>query len=211
MTRATPPPACPGKPHEETLAAGTVLYRLHSANFGPIAFNPTKSDDPLKGGRFDSHEGTYSYLYAGSSYAIAIAETLARDVPPGPIPPRLIPRAAVTARQLSKIVVQSGLRLVRLHGGPALGQVGQDSWLTKSPAVDYALTRLWAKAIRGWAAWAHGFVWRANRDENGFAYILFGDRAPSGSIAGTIEHSADTGTGLILVRSVLSAHNVVLA
>ena len=88
MTRASPPPACPGTPHIEVAAAGTVLYRLHSSHFAPTAFNPIKADNPFKGGRFDSHEGTYAYLYAGSSYAIAIAETLARDVPPGP--PRMI-------------------------------------------------------------------------------------------------------------------------
>ncbi|HEY4241038.1 MAG TPA: RES family NAD+ phosphorylase [Kofleriaceae bacterium] len=210
MTRAAPPARCPGTPHEEVLAAGTKLYRLHSASFGPIAFNPTRSNDPLRGGRFDSHDGSYAYLYAGSSYAIAIAETLARDIPPGPVPPRLVPRAHVVARKLSKIEVRADLRLVRLHGGPALGQVGQDSWLTKSPASDYELTRPWASAIRAWTPWAQGFVWRSNRDERGFAYILFGDRVPARSLSGTVELAADSGNGLLLVRSVLMDHNIVM-
>lgn len=57
---------------------------------------------------------------------------------------------------------------------------------------------------------AQGFVWRANRDEDRFAYVLFGDRVPPGTVTGTVKMSADAGAGLVLVRAVLQKHNVTL-
>ena len=209
MPRGSPPAICPGRPVLVPLAAGTVLYRLHSSALAPDEFNVTISSDPRKGGRFDSNDGSYSYLYAGEDLAVAIAETLVRDLPFGPAPPRIIPFAHVMGRKLSAITIGSDLDLVGLHGAN-LGQVGQDTWLTKCPAADYPLTREWAKSIREWVPTAQGFVWRASRDEDRFAHVLFGDRVSAGAISGTVKMSADSGAGLILVRAVLQKHNVTL-
>ena len=50
-----------------TLNAGTVWWRMHSDAFDPTTFNPTSATNPFRGGRFDSSDGSYSYLYAGES------------------------------------------------------------------------------------------------------------------------------------------------
>ncbi len=210
MPRGAPPAACPGNPVIDTLSVGTLLYRVHSDVFGATAFNPTKADDPLKGGRFDSSDGSYAYLFAGQDFPTAIAETLVRDLPIGPTPPRIIPRVQLHRRMLSELRVDEPLALVSLHGAD-LGQVGQDPWLTKCSSSEYRETRTWAKAIRGWVPAAQGLVWRSYRDEDRFAYVLFADRIVTGALVEVSSIPADTGSGLLLVQQVLQRHNVVLA
>jgi len=210
MPRGAPPPACPGKPVIDTLPVGTSLYRVHSSVFGSTVFNPTKAGDPLKGGRFDSNDGSYAYLYAGQDFPTAIAEVFIRDLPSGPVPPRLIPRAKLLDRMLSELRVDKPLSLVSLRGAD-LGHVGQDPWLTKCSALHYSETRAWAKAIRGWMPGAQGMVWRSFRDEDRFAYVLFADRVGAGTLVDVSSITADTGAGLLIVQQVLQRHNVVLA
>jgi hypothetical protein len=210
MPRGAPPSVCPGKPVIDTLPAGTSLYRVHSRAFGSTVFNPTKAADPHKGGRFDSNDGSYAYLYAGQDFSTAIAEVLIRDLPSGPVPPRVIPRAQLRDRMLSELRVEEPLSLVSLRGAD-LGHVGQDAWLTKCSALYYSETREWAKAIRGWAAGAQGMVWRSCRDEDRFAYVLFADRIGSRTLIEISSITADTGTGLLIAQQVLQRHNVVLA
>src|SRR4029079_5593936 len=108
------PPVCPGKPVIAELRAGTLLHRVHSDAFGSTEFNPTKADDPLRGGRFDSNDGSYAYLYAGQDLPTAIAEMLVRDLPIGPVPPRIIPRVQLRHRMLSELRVDEPLFLVSL-------------------------------------------------------------------------------------------------
>jgi RES domain len=210
MPRSAPPATCPGTPVIATVSAGAALYRVHSSRFGSTAFNPTKADDPLKGGRFDSDDGSYAYLYAGQDFATAIAEVLIRDMPSGPLPPRLIPRARILGLVLSELGVEQPLSLVSLHGAD-LGQVGQDAWLTKCSSQHYSETRRWVAAIRSWLPDAQGMVWRSFRDEDRFSYVLFADRIATGTLVGRSSIAADSGAGLLLLEQVLQRHNVVLA
>jgi len=209
MPRSAPPPTCPGRPVIATVPAGSALYRVHSSRFGSTAFNPTKADDPRKGGRFDSDDGSYAYLYAGEDFDTAIAEVLIRDMPSGPSPPRLIPRARILGLVLSELGVTHPLSLVSLHGAD-LGQVGQDAWLTKCSSEHYAETRRWVAAIRTWVRDAQGLVWRSFRDEDRFSYVVFADRIAAGTLVERSSIAADRGTGRLLVERVLQRHNVVL-
>lgn len=206
MPRQGPPARKPGTPVLRKLASGTRLFRMHSDEFDSLTFNPTVASHPLRGGRFDSDDGAYSYLYAGEDFETVIAEALVRDLPSGPIPPRLIPRVQLARKVLSELVLGQSLQVVSLIGAD-LGHVGQDAWLTKCAASDYALTRRWAAAIRAWAPKAAGFVWRSYRDEERDAYVLFGDRVPRGALGHVSSIAADSGRGLLLVKRVLQAHN----
>jgi len=210
MPRGAPPTTCPGTPVIATLPVGASLYRAHSSAFASTAFNPTKADNPLKGGRFDSDDGSYAYLYAGQDFPTAIAEVMIRDLPSGPSPPRSMPRVKVRGLLLSELRVAQSLHLVSLRGAD-LGHVGQDAWLTKCSAEHYAETRAWAREIRRWLPGAHGMIWRSFRDEDRFAYVLFGDRVASGSLVELSSIAADTSAGLLIVQKVLQRHNVVLA
>jgi hypothetical protein len=95
--------------------------------------------------------------------------------------------------------------------GADLGHVGQDAWLTKCSAEHDAVTRRWAAAIRRWVPEAQGLVWRSFRDEDRYAYLLFGDRVGADTLVARSSLVADAGPGLLLVQQVLQRHNVVLA
>ena len=208
MPNVPPDDAARVMPRVVTLGQGTTLTRMHSAELGAIEFNHRAANDPYQGGRFDSVDGEYGYLYAGQDADVAVAEVLLRDVPPGQ--KRYLPCAAVRGRMLSEIVVGHPLDVVSLRGRD-LGHIGQDTWLTKSEAADYPFTRRWAKAIRGWAPRAAGFAWRARHDEDREAYVLFDDRTPPGSLVfADSSRRTDAGVGLKEVRRILAGHNVML-
>ena len=82
MPPSQPPPTqYEGTPSLFRLPAGTVLTRLHSAQFGVTDFNPTVAQDAIQGGRFDgTPEDEYTFLYAASDDATAVAEALLRDI-----------------------------------------------------------------------------------------------------------------------------------
>lgn len=78
----SPPARYDGSPNLLRLPTGTVLTRLHAAQFSVTDFNPILADDPIEGGRFDStHEDAYAFLYAASDDATAVSEALLRDIP----------------------------------------------------------------------------------------------------------------------------------
>jgi len=205
MPKVPPPASCPGTPVRRLLKKGTLLWRIHESKFGAADFNPTPASDPWKGGRFDSPDGSYHYLYAAESKAAAVAEV------PADKSARIIPRAQVRDRVLSKIELGVDLEMVELHG-PHLGQFGQDAWLTKCDSSEYGLTREWALAIRCWVPGAAGFRWRSKRDEDWFVYVFFHDRQPSGAIIPKGRRQwIDFGRGLDSVQKILARHNVVIS
>ncbi|HZF52988.1 MAG TPA: RES family NAD+ phosphorylase [Polyangiaceae bacterium] len=210
MPKASPPTVCPGVPVLREIPAGTQLWRVHSARFGAAAFNPTAASDPFRGGRFDSRDGSYAYLYAAESKEAAVAEVLVRDIPVDGRD-RFLPLVALEGRCLSRVEVTAALRVVSLCA-PEWGHVGQDAWLTKCDSAEYALTRAWADAIRAWVPEAAGFVWRSKRDENWLVYIFFSDRLPSLGVIvkrGRCQR-IDRGRGRSVVREILARHNVEL-
>jgi len=85
-----------------TIPADTSLWRIHSATRGAAELNPTARPRVRVGGRFDSLDGSYAYLYVGDIPAAAVAETLCRNLPVDQSP-RLIPRAKIAGRVLSEL------------------------------------------------------------------------------------------------------------
>lgn len=79
--RQTPPSRYRGEPHRLLVPSGTVLTRIHEAQFDVTEFNGTVPARN-RGGRFDSspqHE--YAFLYAASDDQTAVSEALLRDIP----------------------------------------------------------------------------------------------------------------------------------
>lgn len=208
---AKPPPAgCPGTPVMERLAAGSQLWRVHTDRYEPVGFNPTARPSVESGGRFDALDGSYSYLYAAADEAGAFAEAFVRNLDYDAVGPRLLPAAAVAGRVVSQLEVRHDLALVSLHGAD-LQQLGQDEWLTSCDESGYPLTRRWAAAVRAWAPTAAGFVWRAKRDQDRFAYVLFGDRTPTAALYGSRSEPLDRDAGLVRLRQTLRRHRLVIA
>ncbi len=214
-----PPPRYAGRPPRFLLPAGTTLTRVHSTAFGVTQFNPTLALDDLQGGRFDATpEDEYAFLYAAEDDAAAVSEALLRDLQADEYGARLLPRVRLSQLSISWLRATADLELVSLRSGQDLAAVGQDAWLTASPAAEYAMTRRWASAIRGWASWATGLTWRSYREPEGFAYIFFDDRCPEGcfeEVADSLpvphgDRSLDAGAARLYVEGILASYRVAL-
>ena len=214
-----PPPRYGGTPSRFALPAGTTLTRVHSAAFGVTQFNPTLALDDLQGGRFDAAPGDeYAFLYAAEDDATAVSEALLRDLPADEYGARLLPRARLSELSISWLRATADLELVSLRSGQDLAAVGQDAWLTASPATEYTVTRRWASAIRGWAPWACGLTWRSYREPEGFAYVFFADRCPEGCFEEVTDglpvppgdQSVHAGAARLYVEGLLASYRVAL-
>lgn len=187
--------------------------------FGVAEFNPTLAVNELQGGRFDAtSEDPYPFLCAAGDDPTAISEALLRDLPIDASGSRLLPRAQIQRLQISWLRVEEELRLVSLRSGQDLASVGQDSWLTTSPASDYDSTRRWCAAIRAWAPWACGITWRSLREPEGFAFLFFGDRCPTDCFRERLvdlplpanDRSLDSGAAHHYLNAILTEYRVAL-
>ena len=205
MTLACAPPPGPPRPLLVVrLAAGSVLWRVHSAEFAVDAFNTTDPDSDCAGGggRFDSPGGVPPYLYAAATEDAAIAEVLLRDVPLSDHGYRELPRTELAGRVLSTVEMTRPIKVVALHG-KGLHAVGQsDNWLASCGPAEYPGTRAWAQALMAWSPGAAGLVWRARHFDDEFAYVLYENRA-TGALRVVNSLAADTGEGLARVRAAL--------
>ena len=196
-----------------------MLTRIHSTAFGVTQFNPTIAQSDLQGGRFDSTPGDeYAFLYAAEDDATAVSEVLLRDLPVDDHGTRLLLRAGLSQRSISWLRTTLDLAIVSLRSGQDLAAIGQDTWLTASPAAEYGMTRRWASAIRRWAPWACGMTWRSHREPDGFAYIFFADRCPEASfeeVANGLpvppgDRSLGAGAARLYVEGILASYRVAL-
>lgn len=181
MPRPAPPKAFNGVAHAETLAAGTVLSRVHRSAYGGLDFNPVASDVVFGGGRFDSTAADpYEYLYAGASDATAVAEALLRDLDANDHGARFLAKQYWRRRQLSRMATTTDLELVALRTGTDLGAVGVGTWLVDCDADEYPQSRAWGHWVRSIAPHAAGFVWLSKREPGTDAFVFFDDRCPAG-------------------------------
>lgn len=215
-----PPEQYGGEPRSYRLAAGTRLVRVHSAAFGAAEFKPfVQPRSRLSGGRFDSTErDPYPFLYAALDERTAVSEVLLRDLPFDEHGARLLPRLRLSGLCISWLSVTTDIDLVDLRSAAALAAVGQDTWLTQAPAAAYLTTRLWAEAIRSWAEWCAGLIWRSRREPEGFATVIFGDRAADSLTEDTTsavplphdDRRLDSGLGARYVEQILTEYSIAL-
>lgn len=200
--------------------AGTLLVRVYSTAYPAVAFHPGPAHRYYGGGRFDgTADDPYGYLYAGDSYAVAIAEALLRDVEAGPAGALQIPRGRVAGRSATALRTTADVTVVDLVSAQDLAAVSQDTWVTQADGRDYAQTRHWAHWIRGHAPGAAGFRWVSRREPTGRAYVLFSDRCPPGLLQAAMDPSVPSGDkadfdhpqGRRELRRALSAYGAVVA
>ncbi len=220
MANRKPPEKYAGAPVLTVLPATTVLFRIHLEKYQAHEFNPEPCHRYYGGGRFDSTlDDCYPFLYAGESDAVAIAETLLRDLPADNAGVLQIPRGRVDGRRLSAVVMSADLELVSLRSAADLAAVSQDPWLTTCDPQFYPQARHWGHWIRSHAPTAAGYVWMSHREPTQQAYVLFGDRVPAGTLATAADPALlpgdlatfDSPAGRRALRRRLSAYNVVLS
>jgi hypothetical protein len=219
MPDQEPPDNFDGEPHPYSLAAGTPLSRVHSAEYDVCAFKPLPADPHWGGSRFDATlDDPYPYLYAAGDDRTAVAETLLRDLPINDRGARLLPQTATRERCISWLRPTTDLLLVSLRSGEDLAAVAQDTWLVQAPASDYGKTRRWAHAIRSWVPWGQGLTWVSRREPEGMAYILFGDRCPPecleaitvGTPVPPTDNYLDRGAGAVYLAAILERYRATL-
>jgi len=142
----------------EVLPADTRLFRIHASELGAIYFG--------RGGtqRFDDPEQRYGVCYAALSLEGAFAETCLRQVGA-----RLVARAFLAARSVTKIELTADLQLVRLHG-PGLARMGTTSAVS---AGAYDAAQAWSRAIHQHPAAPDGLIFRSNHDNAELCVALF--------------------------------------
>jgi hypothetical protein len=184
MPFGPPPDRYRGTPARRSLAAGTVLWRVHLDQFEALSFNSRPANRHWGGGRFDcTPDEWYPFLYAGLSEETALAERLLRDLPfRGNGHKRTVPHELLVGRQLHALRVKQELTLISLISAPDLAAIRQeDWWLVDAEGKDYAFTRLWAHWLRQVAPWAQGLIWSSRRNRES-AIVLFGDRCPGSAL-----------------------------
>lgn len=195
-----------------TVPADTPVWRIHNSNRGAAELNPTARPRARVGGRFDSLDGSFAYLYLGDSPAAAVAETLCRNLPVDQSP-RLIPRAQIRGRVLSELRTTRPVRVVDLTGTGAT-QINAGVWLTKCDPSGYLHARRWAAAILAAHPGIDGLQYRPRHDENNLAWMLANSPAtrahPAVAPVGGVV-PLDSADGHYLLGALLTAHNAALA
>lgn len=210
MPSILPPDEPPGDVQIEVVPAGTSVWRIHGAAFAAHQMNPTQQKTELDGGRFDSVDGDYSYLYFAGDPEGAMAERIFRDLPLDGRP-RWIPAVTWAGLLLSELIVTRDLDMASCHGA-ALAHLGQDLWLTTSDPAEYVTTRTWASAIRGWAPDAEGLTYRCRNDNDRLAAVLFAPIDQQFADCLTVTRSAPLTDAAVLdqLQRVALLHNAVL-
>ena len=157
-----------------SLAAGTVLHRLHHVDLPGAGFNPCRGGATRFAPLHRPDDGAcIPTLYAATTFDGAAYETVFRG-PPGPF--AAVPRQDLETRAASRIAPRVALDLVPLFT-PELAAAGLDpAALFRPSASVYGLCR--ALALTAWRdnPAAHGLIWTSVRDNAAQAMLLFGDR-----------------------------------
>ncbi len=169
-----PPPPHPVECHVVPVSAGTVLHRIHDAQFEPAEFNPGLGSSrfaPIAPG----HGNQVPTCYAASGFPCAAFETVFHDIDPT-ARFKSVSIARVATLVYSQLAPSRDLRLASLF------EIDLNRWgysrrqLIDTPASTYASTRLWSAAIHQSDPSIDGMIWTSRRDDQQRAMLLFGDR-----------------------------------
>lgn len=169
MSSGNLPPARNLAPYHLPLVrvpAGRHLWRVHRKDLSALWFGPGPEDGPRN--RFDAPGGEYRICYLGDSPEVSVAETIIRQ-PTG----RLVPRARLAERSVTRIPVLRDLRLVRFHG-PGLVRLGIGADVAHGEPYD----RCQSLALSFWSdsEAVDGIEYRSRWDNDLLCFALF-DRA----------------------------------
>ena len=170
-----PPNPFPKTLHTVDLPADTALHRIYPIDYAGNAFNPTPTKLNRFSPIFDERGEIVPVLYAASSRAGAIYETLFHDAHV-----KGSRRLALPVKALNKYygswVTQRKLSLATLHA-PDLARFGMTvDQLTATNSMYYPQTARWAEAIHRSHSYIEGLEWTSYRASPDRAYMLFGDR-----------------------------------
>lgn len=164
-----------------TLAAGEVLHRVHRSKYKSDQFNPGGRGDARFSPLQDEHGQPVPTLYAGTTMACALMETVFHDVPHVPGLKNL-DKSRLADHQHSTIEVRQDVQLADL-GSVALRKLGiRRNQLIDTETDQYPSTREWAETLRRKCPGAQGLSWVSRQDDSARAFVFFGDRVRRGTL-----------------------------
>lgn len=175
VTGGPPEPPEPFDPLTETIAAGTILFRVHEPAFPDGTRNEGSTPNPGFGKptRFAFFGSpTVPVLYAADRPAGAVHESILHDAEPG----EFLPGVHWRTKVLTALEVTTDLEVAALHraGLRRFGLYAGD--LTDSDRTTYPATVRWPEAA--WTAGAYGVSYLCRHFNSSRALCLFGDRLP---------------------------------
>jgi hypothetical protein len=153
------PIALPKRIPVATLAAGSVLWRVHRGAYGPLWFGPAPGSPPL--GRFDAPAGEFGMCYFAESLGVGVLETLVRGSR------RLLDRAASTFTMVEP------MRFLQFEGR-GLARIGIGA--EQAHAADYRDCRRMTLELFQRHADVDGVQYRSRGDNSLLCWAVF-DRA----------------------------------
>jgi len=178
---ASSTPAPPDKLHATLtlLAKGEVLHRVHQSKYQADQFNHGAHGNARFSPIQDEHGKPIPTLYAGTTMACALMETVFHDVP-HTAGFKTFDKGKLVEQVHSTVQVERELQLVDLASVP-LRKLG----VTRKQLIDtekdqYPATRKWAEALHRQCPQAQGLSWISRQDDSARAVVLFGDRILDG-------------------------------
>lgn len=199
MPLAPPPDPSTLHPLVIEIASGTPLVRVHSIGRSAADFNPGLGR-PSRFGPLHLANGTpIPTLYAATTVAGALSESIFHDVPYRGRGKRILV-SRLTGLALSTLIVDRPLQLVHL-AGLGLRRLGvRRRDLIETGPRSYSRTAEWAIALHASPLTPSGLVWVRSQDDTARAILLFGDRVPAGSMrVASSPVRLNQGAGLALV------------
>lgn len=158
------------------------LHRVHNERFKGNAFNATEKGNARFSPIFDHSGAVIPTLYAGSTLACALMETVFHDVPYS-AGFKWLPLSILDLQVHSVLTLNRDLVLVDL-GSVALHKLGiRRAQLIDTMKAHYAGTRRWAEALYEQFPKSQGLRWTSRQDDRAHAVVLFGNRIKSNAIA----------------------------
>jgi hypothetical protein len=169
-----PPPAdLPNRVPLIHISADTdIWYRSHSMDKGPLFFGKTMTQ------RWDAPAGEYGVLYLGSDEFCAFMESIGR----GLLRTRLVPKALIQRKGLSKVRFTRSVRLIDLASSGGLTRIGAEASL--SSGSGYKNSQRWSKALRDHPEKPDGIYYRSRHDPSRAASALYEDCASAVEVVG---------------------------
>jgi hypothetical protein len=153
------------RPRIQTLPAGTLLHRFHTAEKDEVKLAPIHFDRG-RSGRLNASDGSFGVLYVARSVAGAFAETFLRT--PGRT---LLDPGLIAAKAYAELVLARDARAIELHG-PGAAILGATAELTHGPPP-YDLSQAWSTALHLHPCNADGLAYRARHNDDEICLAVF--------------------------------------
>jgi hypothetical protein len=159
-------PVPPDKLHTTltSLAKGEILHRVHQSKYQADQFNPGAHGNARFSPIQDEQAKPIPTLYAGTTMACALMETVFHDVP-HTAGFKSFDKVKLVEQVHSTVMVERELQLVDLASVP-LRKLG----VTRKQLIDtekdqYPATRKWAEALHRQCPQAQGLSWVSRQDD----------------------------------------------